>query len=185
MSSSTEICNMALVLLGQEPILTLDDSTKSSRLCSRLYTPVLEALLRAYPWTFAIKRVVLAKEVSPSVFGGLSQFPLPSDYLRMVSLSILGEYAIEGNKILTDETDRVDIRYVARVTDPNLFDAQFTQVLIYKLAAYMCISLTADQDLYTKLQQVYLRELMFAQNSQAIEACPQSVVEGQWLPSRY
>ena len=69
MASSTEICNQALILLGQEPIITLDDSTKQSRLCKRLYQPVLEALLRAYPWTFAIKRKILARDLEMPEFG--------------------------------------------------------------------------------------------------------------------
>lgn len=185
MASSTEICNLALVTLGQEPVITLDDSTKSSRLCSRMYDPVLEATLRAYPWTFAIKRTVMALSAESPAFGYAYKYTFPTDYLRMVEHNITLPYVVEGNEILTDFGDSVYLRYVAKVTDPNKFDSQFIQVLYYKLACAMCIALTADQDLYSKLMQLSTNACVQAQNSSAIEAEPQQVVEGTWIPSRY
>ena len=185
MASSTEICNQALILLGQEPIITLDDSTKQSRLCKRLYQPVLEALLRAYPWTFAIKRRILARDLEMPEFGYIYQYTLPSECLRIVSVNIPDdEYVIEKNKILTDHYD-VRLRYVGMTDSANDFDAQFVQVLAHRLAKTMCQALTADQDLFVKLSQVESQLIMLAQNTNAIETTPQPVVEGPWIPSRY
>lgn len=185
MASSTEICNLALVLLGQEPIITLDDTSKAARLCSRLYNPTLEALLRAYPWSFAIKRVKLAQEVETPVFGFLYQYALPSDCMRIVSTSIPDyKFKVENNKILTDEPE-VELRYVRKTESANDFDSQFVQVLALRLAKVMCQTLTADQDLYVKITQQEMQAIVLAQNTDAIETSPQPVIEGCWIPSRY
>ena len=185
MASSIEICNLALVYLGQEPIIALDDTSKAARLCKRLYTPTLEALLRAYPWTFAIKRVKLAQEVETPTFGYMYQYTLPSDCMRIVSVSIpLEKFAVENNKILTDEP-MVELRYVYRTESANDFDPQFIQVLAWRLAKVLCQALTADQDLFAKVTQQEMQALMLAQHTNAIETCPQPVIEGPWIPSRY
>lgn len=185
MASSVEICNLALVHLGQEPILTLDDTSKEARLCRRLYDPTLEALLRSYPWSFAIRRVLLAQEVEPPVFGFSYQYTLPSDCMRIVSLSVPdGMYSIEQNKVLTDEPE-VELRYVYKPKSANDFDAQFVQVFALRLAKLMCQSLTADQDWYVKITQQEMQAIMLAQHTSAIESSPQTVIEGNWIPSRY
>ena len=57
MASSIEICNDALTMLSQEPVMALDDTTKASRLCKQRYEPVRDALLRSYPWSFAMHEI--------------------------------------------------------------------------------------------------------------------------------
>ena len=185
MASSVEICNMALSLLGQEPIMTLDDTSKSSRLCKRLYEPTLEALLRAYPWTFAIKRVVLSRDTATPSFGFKYQFTLPSDCMRIVSMNVPdGAYSTEVNKILTDY-EEVQLRYVYKVKSSDEYDSQFIYVLALQLAKVMCQSLTADAELFNRLVQLEVQARVEAQNTNAIENSTQLVEEGNWIPSRY
>lgn len=185
MASSTEICNRALTLIGQEPIITLDDSSKTSRLCKRFYESELEGLLRSYPWTFAIRRVQLGREAETPVFGFSYQFVLPSDCMRILDVSVLeDEYKIENNRILTND-EAVKLRYVAKVTAANQFDAQFIEVLALRLAILMCQDLTADQQLKQQLMQEEIRAVLRAQNTNAIETTPGRVIEGKWLRSRW
>lgn len=193
MASSIEICNNALILIGQEPVITLDDTSKQARLCKRLYTSTLEALLRQYPWTFAIKRVILSRDVETPAFGKAYQFTLPSDCLRIVNIFVSDndhdyisddEYTVEGNKILTDY-ETIYLRYVGKIDSAGLFDSQFCQCLAYKLARIMCQALTADQDLLVKLTELETQAIQLAQHTQAIEQSPQKVKEGQWIKSRW
>lgn len=185
MASSVEICNMALSLLGQEPVMTLDDTSKSSRICKRLYEPTLEALLRSYPWTFAIKRVILSRDTDTPAFGFKYQFTIPSDCMRIVSINIPdGLFNIESNKILTNY-DVIQMRYVYKTASAAEFDAQFIHVLSLRLAKVMCQSLTADPDLFSRLAQLEAQALLAAQNTNAIETSTQPVEEGPWIPSRY
>lgn len=185
MASRTEICNMALVHIGQEPILTLDEETKQSRLCKRLYETVRDATLRSYPWTFAIKRVILAPDLETPAFEFEHQFTLPSDCIRVVSLSVSDEeYVIEGNKILTNRTE-IRLRYITNNTIEALFDPQFCQVLAIRLAKALCQSLTADQDLIKILNELERPLILQAMNTNAVETSQQPIIDDGWLMVRY
>jgi hypothetical protein len=193
MASSTEICNTALILIGQEPVITLDDTSKQARLCKRLYDSVLEAILRQYPWTFAIRRIILSRDLETPVFGKAYQYTLPTDCLRIIDICVTAddrdyisdsEYTVEGNKILTDY-EPLYLRYISRPKSANLFDPQFCTCLAYRLARVMCQALTADQDLLVKLTELETQAIQLAQHTQAIEQSPQKVKEGQWIKSRW
>jgi len=54
--------------------------------------------------------------------------------------------------VLTDQED-AELIYIARVTDPNVFDTEFTKALAYALAAELAIPQKGDP----RLQEVMLR----------------------------
>lgn len=185
MATSIDICNQALISIGQDPIITMDDSSKQSRLCKRLYEPTLETLLREYPWSFAIRRVILAPEVDAPGFGYTRKFALPTDCMRIVSTGLDDDqFVIEGDGILCDE-DVIHLRYVGKPESASVYDSHFVQVLTYRLAKVMCQSLTANPDLLTLMARQENTALVRAMNTQAIETSPQPVVEGPWLKVRY
>lgn len=185
MTSVTEICNRALVALGQEPILTLDDSTKSSRMCVMHYESTRDTLLRSYPWSFAIVRASLAEEQAKPAFGFTRQFKLPQDCLRLVSINVQdGDYEIENARVLTDEP-LVEIRYVSRVNDPNIMDPMFIQVLVYDLAVQLCYPITGSDSLMKTMYQRSDLALTQARHANAIETSTPKVIEGNWIPVRY
>ena len=59
-TSVIEICNNALVDLGEEPITSLADNTKAARLCNQRWPAVRDAVLRAHPWNCAVTLARLA-----------------------------------------------------------------------------------------------------------------------------
>lgn len=185
MATSVDICNQALILLGQEPIITMDDSSKQSRLCKRLYEPTLETLLREYPWSFAIRRVILSPEVDTPGFGFTHKFVLPTDCMRIVSTGLEDDqFTIEGNRILCDEVV-VYLKYVCKPESASVYDSHFVQVLTHRLAKVMCQALTADLDLLRTIASMENSAIVRAMNTQAIETAPQPVQEGPWLKVRY
>ena len=185
MASSIEICNDALTMLSQEPVMALDDTTKASRLCKQRYEPIRDALLRSYPWSFAIKREILARDLESPAFGFSYAYSLPVDCLRVISINDRTQaWQVEGRKILTD-ADRALLRYVRKVEEPNEMDAMFRECLTLKLAADMCISLTSNIDLRSMYEQLVERRINVAYNASAIESTPPDVIEGDWIPSRY
>lgn len=54
--TDVQICNMALGLLGADPIQSLDQGTQSARTCALWYEQSRNALQRAHPWSFLVKR---------------------------------------------------------------------------------------------------------------------------------
>ena len=185
MATVTDICNQALILIGQEPILVADDSSKQSRLCKRLYEPTLEVLLREYPWTFAIKRVILSPEYETPGFGYSHKFVLPIDCMRIVSTGLDDtQFVVEGGCILCDE-EVIYLRYVGKPVSTTAYDSQFVEVLAYRLAKVMCQSITADKEMLSMLNSLENKAVVRAMNTQAIETAPQNVQEGPWLIVRY
>ena len=63
MASDIGIINGALSKLGEVPILAVTDNTEPGRLANRTYNDIRDALLREFPWNFAIKRASLAADL--------------------------------------------------------------------------------------------------------------------------
>jgi len=155
--SATDICNMALGWLGAKRITSLDDGSVQAIHCKLHYEQTRDALLRSHWWRFASARASLSQDTDTPDFEYDYQYSLPSDFLRLKSVfsengtateNTRYSYAIEGNKILTDDEESdntLDIRYIKRVTDTAQFDPLFTEVLILKLALKLVGPLDAGQ----------------------------------------
>lgn len=177
MKSSVDICNTALSYVGSEPIMTLDDESKESRLCRQFYDSCRHALLRTAPWSFALRRAVLARELQTN------NFKLPTDCLYVVRTST-PDYFIVSGFIETDEQS-LEIIYVEDVTDVIQMDVLFRELLAYRIAKEICFNLTADLNLQQMLEQKYERleaETRFRMSSEQRE---QRIPESPWIIARY
>ena len=64
-------------------------------------------------------------------------------------------YQIEGTYFYCDESiERVDIRYIADITDVTVFDSDFCDLLALKLAEKICIPLTEDLEKMQLIKQL-------------------------------
>ena len=135
MASDIQIVNNALDKLGEQPIGSFADQSVPARLANRSYVDLRDALLREFPWNFAIKRVALAADVTAPTWGFARAFTLPSDNLRLIELDNEDDYdwRNEDGKILTDHSAPLNIRYVASVTEGKM-DATFRECLSARLA---------------------------------------------------
>jgi hypothetical protein len=136
---SVTICNLALLKLGNQNIISFSDGTAPSRFCATLYPPTVNELLRATDWSFAKAIVQLNQITNTPAFDWNYAYQLPNDFLRILGLNNFAEdetnkpYEIMGNQLLTDESTAY-ISYVKAVTDPNLFDSLFVELLAIRLA---------------------------------------------------
>ncbi len=142
-ATDVKICNSALVKIGVDRIVSLDDvDSRPAKLLKNQYPIIRDALIRAHPWNFAIKRVALASAGTPA-FGFAYQYALPSDYSR--ALDVNGndngfEWQKEGNIILSDDST-CELRYIAKVAE-GYFDDCFSEVLAIKIAHDISSDLT-------------------------------------------
>ena len=60
-SSSTEICNLALIQIKQRTIASLDDDSVQAKLIKQQYEHAKTYLLAGYEWNFAITNAELNK----------------------------------------------------------------------------------------------------------------------------
>lgn len=100
MPSETDIANQALIMVGAQPINSLNDTSNQALSCKVLYYPARDGLLREIPWNFARTQVALNQlanvplnlDLLPNNHGpGYIQytgaFAVPKDFLRLYRFS--------------------------------------------------------------------------------------------------
>lgn len=186
MPSIIDICNSALDKVGQTPIMSLTDGNRAAKLCNRNWPLVRDKVLRDHPWNFAVKRAILAPTTVVPAWGFGSAFQKPTDMLRLLEVLDLqaGEYQVEGGAILADG-NTLRVRYVARIEDPNAYDALFCDSVAIALALELCEPLTQSSSKIQLLEQAYRDSLLRAKSADAQENPPTSFQEDEWLAVRY
>ena len=140
-----DLCSRALVKLGAQTISSFDEATAEAKVCAQLYEPTVESLLAAYPWRFALVKTELARLVMTPTADYQYAYQLPNDCVRVLSAGNGGksqgvEYKIVHRTLQTN-ADKVVISYIAR-PEEDTFPPFFSNALIAKLAAELCLPLT-------------------------------------------
>lgn len=164
------LCSRALVRLGAAPLTSFSDGTAESEIASVLYAPVRDALLSAYPWSFATGQVQLSKLNETPEADFQNVFQLPSDYLRAISAGNGGRgrgltFRIMRGKLYTNADD-VILTYIFRPEEEE-FPPFFDTALIAKLTAEFCIPVTESTSRAETLSRLSDREY---QNARQIDA---------------
>ena len=164
--SETSICNQALGRIGAKQISNVETDTSVPAIQCRLhYEQTRDSLLRSYTWRFASERATLSAGTTPD-FEWSDAFTLPTDFMFLKSIyegrfsgTNFRNYAIEGNEILTNESE-MEIRYVKKVTDVSEFDSLFVKVLVLLLADVLIGPLAGGDPRIQKKIDNALAELM-------------------------
>jgi hypothetical protein len=134
--------------------------------------------------TFAMSRSSLAANAVAPAFGYVYSYALPTNCLRVIQLEEKSMvFKIEGRNLLTDESP-ARIIYVSQVTDPNQFDAMFTEALSARLAAELAIAVSESNSLYQNMMEVYRMKITDARSIDGQESGEPEIVSDTWLDSR-
>ncbi len=141
------LCSRALIRLGAAPITSFDDGTAESEIAGALFGPTRDAILSAYPWTFASGQVNLVKLSESPLADYQNAFALPIDFLRAISAGQGGRgrglnYRIARGALHTD-AEEVVLSYIFRPEEEE-FPPYFDMVMIARLAAEFCIPATEN-----------------------------------------
>jgi hypothetical protein len=159
-SSVADICNLALSHLGDEAqviAITPPDGTVQAAHCARYYPIARDAVLQCFPWSFAVRRAVLAEIMNQAPNDWTYAYALPSDCLRPLSALYPGtpavnlgafetdtgsfpyivETAADGSSVLYTNTQTAVLRYIATVTDTTRFPPLVVLAISRLLAAYL------------------------------------------------
>jgi hypothetical protein len=189
MTTKVAIFNRALVILEKDLIIspTLEDDARA-RLLEALYLDTLDAVLRAHPWNCArVRRVVSPDDPAPAAFEFAYTYTLPTDpyCLRVLSLwNCEEDFQIEGRKLLTNAGPGVNLKYIARVVDPSLFDANLAMAVSAKLAYDAGPKLNADGARIKDAEARYAAELDQARSVDGQEGTPEDFFEDDFLDAR-
>lgn len=198
MASKITICNRALSKLGADRITSLDDDNKAARAMKSAFDFVRDAEFRAHVWNFTVKRAELAASATAPTWGYSYQYAMPSDFLRLLEIRDLYSnsntqdyrtnptplWQMEGGNLVTDAEAPVFIRYVARVTDTETYDALFSEALACRLAAETAEEITESSTKVGNAWKLYERAVKEALRSDAIEQPTEYLMDDAWVVGR-
>ena len=164
-------------MLGATNIIARDEDTKSARVTNQRFDAVRDAVFRAHPWNCLVTRSAVAADSDSPAFDWSYQFTLPSDpyCLRVMRLDYLDiEFRVEGRKILCDESS-INLVYLARVSDPNQWDALLNEAIAARLASEVSFALVQSTSLTANLYALYESKLSEARFTDATEGTPGAV----------
>lgn len=185
-TSETEICNSALIKLGADRIISIDDGTERANKCRDLYPTLRDAMLRSHPWNFAIKRIQLALLPDTPLFEYSYQHQIPTDCLRIMRVEnddLLEQYKIEGDKLLSNQSV-IKIVYISKVTDVSSMDQNFVEALAWDIAKNMAYSLTNSITFASQIGSEAQRQLDLARSFDGQEGVSQVIGANEWLRER-
>lgn len=195
MASEVDIANSALRKIGAQPITSFDEGTDNANVVDDQYPNVRDYLLRSHTWNFATKLKKLARSADTPAFEWDHQYPLPSDWLRLVTVSDndaghgtvryeIGYDDDDGNVIFAD-VDELWIRYIARVTDPNRMSADFREVLSWALAREFAVSIAQSNTLSDRMDARFQSAFRRSRSTDGMEDYPKEFPASSWAAVRH
>lgn len=144
------VINNALVELGDTPLTSLSENRLGATVALQVYDSVYQDLLGKAPWRFATQKADLSRETDTPLNEWAYQFVLPAQCLRILRVYPFSNYEVFGTKIFSGATS-LAVDYVANVSESYL-PAPYARLLTLELAVRMCMTITNDADLKTRLQ---------------------------------
>jgi hypothetical protein len=195
MATIAGILNTALQQMKVSKRVTGLEQTNSKEASAfdEVYEDKRDELLEMHKWNFASKRVQLARMTEAPAFGWVYQYQLPNDFIRIIRAfdnsdergGIDDAHVIEEGVLRTDATS-VYLRYVYRVTDPNLMTPTFRSAFAKLLASQVAVSLTNDASLRQRLYDEFIQEsLPTAKSVDSLQDRPEQIPESDWVTSRW
>jgi len=197
MASDVEIINRGLQSIGAKRIQSRAEDSKNARESNFAYDPLRLALLRKRRWGFAKKRKQLAKSTTAPVFGPLNAFPLPSDYLYLITPdprrrggdAFDNDWEIESiddkPAIVTDFGDPLSIVYIADITDANAMDPLFREALSMYIAWQLAEPITQSNTKVKTAKQNFKDAMADAGQRNAFERGTVDIApEDEWIAVR-
>ena len=183
--TSIDICNSALLQLGQAPINGFDQGNIREITAELYLEPCKRELLRKHDWSFASERATLAQLSETPEFGWDYAYRLPVNCLAVRGVyddeSEILNYKIEQRKILCDEdTEDFQIRYTKDIDNYDLMDPIFTRALIHYLAYTMAMPVKADKQIKQQEYSEYLLIMSEAKDTDSIESQSAPELDTKW-----
>ena len=198
--SRTQVINRALQLIAADTISDPDEDTTSARTAKLEYDAVVRAELSAYPWYFAKKQALLAREADAPLFKFGLSYTLPTDFLRLVELenrwvfsidrrtqdtNPIPPYELQGRSLLTDIAAPMRIGYIRDVVDePTIWHPLFEEVVVTSLAAVLANPLAKSMTQVDFLAKMRRGKINEARRVNAIQQPPEHIPDGSWMVAR-
>lgn len=177
MASETDIANLALNLLVEGTITSIDDTESNlARSIKTVFDQERDKLLERSRWRFAKKQTALSKLSETPAYKWTGVYQLPADFIKLIEIDRVDawnpeEYfdIMEGKKLYMfreedyeTASDTVEIEYVFQATDTTTYSPLFIDALAHAIAARIARKVTGSDNkagmLLEQLEKVILPE---------------------------
>ncbi len=143
--AQVDICNLALQLLGEETIGSIEEKPRGE-VCAVFYDHTVEEVLRLHDWNCARARAELAPLVETPAMEWEYYYQLPVGCLAIRAVQDAGGSAgyaweREGSRIATNAAEI----FLVYTTTPLVFDSTLRSAIAARLAWYMAYKLTQSR----------------------------------------
>jgi hypothetical protein len=166
-ADETDFLNDALQQAGCRTITGIDDGSTEANKCLTFWPTLRDGMLRSHHWKFSKKRQELAQDAETPAFEFAFQYTLPADpwclkvieyngasldtsNLALFESATISRFKIEGRKLLTNDGE-VKIVFLARITNPDEWDAMFYQCAATWLGAKLALAIPKDRKMAATL----------------------------------
>ncbi len=183
MASVVSICNQAILSLGGQAIISLDDDLTEAKLCKTFYLPILEDLIGAHSWSFAIKWYAIPKLLDPPLSEFKNAFPLPVDVARVLFVGTdYGHPSMwqveQGNVVTNDEACKLQAVFLQQ--DVATYSPTFVQALVSRLSAELAMPLTGSRSTTETHYQIHDSKLRKAITTDGLQGTSRRL-KSSWL----
>lgn len=186
-----QIWNMALDLLVEQPLSSVDDNTATAKLLARNYEQQRDYLMERYLWKFALTRTLLSADSTPPDWGFSYRYLLPTDALRFIPPTIDGSwngkplpFEEEGGYLLCDLAGPLPLRLINRITNEGLFSNGFCELLSIRLALRCAHWMTGKTSLVDKLTTLYKETAADVVQTAAVQVAGGAIYDDDILTER-
>ncbi len=193
MVSTIDVVNVALRRVSASRIVEFTDDSASATVANALFSEVLDDLLRQHAWNFATKRAKLAQLSETPTFEFDHAYTMPANWIRTVSVHpnsagagtmLYREEQLDNKRVILTSADDVYLRYIARVTDPNLWPPDFRNALSMTLARDFAIPLGNSNTMHINFDKLSRSALARARSTDAMGSSPERRPRGSWTTRR-
>ena len=196
-TNQTDICNLGLDLLSAGTVNdTENPTTATESLLNRWYDQCRRKILREHPWNFAVKRQLLSASATDPAFGWGKAFPVPADFIRLLQVEsdegqIISstQYQVEnvnGVRCILMNTEASSLRlvYIYDITNVNMFDPMFIDLLAYEIALSIAFKVTESNTNIDRISQLHRMRGALARSIDSQERPPTRREESNNLNAR-
>jgi hypothetical protein len=191
MASEVGIVNSAGIKIGVKNLITsLSDGTPLANLGANRYEEIRDELLRSHPWNFAVKRAKLARLSETPTYEYTYAYSMPDLWLRTILVADNDhgdgyiDYKEEDNKILTSAED-VYMKFVSKVTDPNIMTPDFRELIAMQLAVEGAINITNSRSMSDYWKDEFKSAKIKAKSTDSLGDRPDIRPQGSWATQRF
>jgi len=193
MVSTIDVVNVALRRIGSSRIVAFTDDSAPATVANDLFDEVLDDLLRQHAWNFATKREKLAQLAAEPTFEFDHAYAIPAGWIRTVSVHpnsagagtmFYREEQVGDKRVIVTSADEVYLRYIARVTDANLWPPDFRNAVSMTLARDFAIPLGNSNTMHVNFDKLSRSAIARARSSDAMGSSPERRPRGSWVTRR-